>query len=84
MKGNGNNDIIQSGAVSGARDPNSTEADEHAERYYALVRTMKTDVTKIARTTGRSKEEIQAIKNYIFIDEHDLGGEELQDLIQIL
>lgn len=33
---------------------------------------MTTDVERIANTTGRSADEIQAIKNYIFIDEHDL------------
>lgn len=34
---------------------------------------MKTDVQKIAKTTGYSEKEIQRIKNYIFIDKHDLG-----------
>ena len=67
------NGIIVAGGVSGARDPDSEEANEHAERYYALVRKMSTDVEKIAKTTGRTKEEIQSIKNYIFIDEHEFG-----------
>lgn len=34
---------------------------------------MTTDVKKIAKTTGHTEGEIQLIKNYIFIDEHDLG-----------
>lgn len=69
-------DIIKSGAVSGARNPYGKAAEAHAEKYYAAVRNMKTDVEKIAQTTGYSTEEIQAIKNFIFIEKHDLGGKE--------
>ena len=69
-------DIMKSGAVSGARNPYSNAANKHAERYYGLVRSMTTDVKKIAETTGYSEQEIQGIKNYIFIDEHDLGDQE--------
>ena len=65
-------DKIISGAISGGRNPHSEEAREHAERYYNLVRSMTTDVKRIAETTGYSEEEIQKIKNYIFIDEHEL------------
>ena len=68
-------DIMKSGAVSGARNPYSDAANKHAERYYGLVRSMTTDVKKIAETTGYSEQDIQGIKNYIFIDEHDLGDQ---------
>lgn len=34
---------------------------------------MKTDVTKIAKTTGKTEKEIESIKRYLFIDEHNLG-----------
>lgn len=68
-------DIMKSGAVSGVRNPYSDAANKHAERYYGLVRSMTTDVKKIAETTGYSEQEIQGIKNYIFIDEHDLGDQ---------
>ena len=66
----GKNSIIKSGAVSGARNPNSKEAREHAERYYGLVRSMKTDVARISET--------QTVKSYIFMEKHDLGGAELE------
>ena len=69
-------DIMKSGAVSGARNPNGNAAKDHAERYYGLVRSMKTDVPKIAKSTGYSEEQIQEIKNFIFLDKHDLGGPE--------
>ncbi len=72
------NGIIKSGAVSGARNPFSDEAKEHAEKYYGLVRSMKTDVSKIAQTTGISENEVQSIKNFIFYEKHDLGGSELE------
>lgn len=64
---------IKSGAVSGARNPYGKAAEKHAKKYYGLVRSMTTDVQKIAKTTGYSEAEIQRIKNYIFMDEHDLG-----------
>ena len=66
--------IMSSGVASGARNHNGKAADKHAEKYYRLVRSMTTDVKKIARTTGYSEKEIQEIKNFIFMDKHDLGG----------
>ncbi len=68
-----NSGIIASGAISGARNPFGEAANKHAERYYGLVRSMTTDVGKIARTTGYSEDEIQRVKDYIFTEEHDLG-----------
>ena len=70
------NGIMKSGAVSGARNPHSKEARAHAERYYGLVRSMKTDVSRIANATGFAEEDIRAIKYYIFMEKHDLGGKE--------
>ena len=64
------------GAVSGARNPNGKAAEEHAIRYYEEIRKRASDVNKIAAATGYEKEEIQAVKNYIFMDKHDLRGEE--------
>ena len=72
------NGIMKSGAVSGARNPHSKEARAHAERYYGLVRSMKTDVSRIAKATGFAEEDIQTIKSYIFMEKHDLGGAELE------
>ena len=65
--------IIKSGAISGARNPEGNAAKEHAERYYGLVRKMKTDVSKIAKTTGYSEKEIEEVKKYIFMDITDLA-----------
>lgn len=62
-------------AINGARitNVNGSAAEKHAERYYGLVRSMTTDVSKIAENTGYSEAVIQRIKNFIFVDEHDLG-----------
>lgn len=62
-------------AISGGRITNryGTPAEKHAERYYGLVRSMKTDVETIAKNTGFSRKDIASIKNYIFIETHDLG-----------
>lgn len=64
-----------SGAISGAiTDINSDRANQHAELYYEEIRKQKTDVDKIAKNTGYSKEFILEVKDYLFVDEHDLGG----------
>ena len=62
-------------AVSGARITNiySKRAIEHAERYYGLVRSMRTDVARIAENTGFETSLIQAIKDFVFYEKHDLG-----------
>lgn len=66
------------GAISGALDPDSKEAQEHAERYYDLVRHMKTDVLRIAQNTGYSERTISRIKQFIFLETHDLGDGKIE------
>ena len=62
-------------AINGARITNITgsAAEQHAERYYGLVRSMTNDVARIAENTGYAEETIQRIKDFIFVEEHDLG-----------
>ena len=64
--------------ISGARitDQYSKRAAEHAERYYDLVRSMKTDVARISKHTGLPEGTIARIKKFIFVDKHDLGNSE--------
>ena len=66
---------VKSGKIkkSGALNHNSDEAYEHAERYYESVRKMKTDVKRISQNTGYSEKFIQQIKDFVFVEEHDLG-----------
>ncbi len=78
IENTGKSDIMVSGAISGARNPNGDKAKEHAKRYYGLVRSMKTDVAKIAAVTGISEAEVQSVKDFIFLEKHDLGGEKLE------
>jgi len=65
---------MNSGVVFGALDPNSKEADLHAERYYAFLRSTNSDIEKIAVNTGKDLSVIERVKNYLFIDKHNLGG----------
>ncbi len=74
----GKSAIMKSNSKSGARNPEGKAAQKHAEKYYGLVRSMTTDVEKIAKVTGYPREQIQNIKNYIFYDKHDLGGVEAE------
>lgn len=62
-----------SGAESGALDSTSKEAREHAKRYYAYLRTTNSDIAAISKNTGISKNDITKIKNYLFIDKHNLS-----------
>ena len=57
---------------AGALNPRSAKAEEHAERYYGLVRKMKTDCGRIAANTGFRVEDIERIKNHVFYKEHEL------------
>lgn len=68
----GRNGTIRSGAVSGALNPNSREAQKHADQYYESVRHMKNDTATIADNIGWQKETVEKIKKYVFIDEHEL------------
>ena len=61
-----------SGAINGALDPYSKAADDHAKRYYELVRHMTTDTQKISENTNICKDKIDKIKNHVFVKEHDL------------
>lgn len=69
-----NRDSKINSRISGALNPYSNEGAEHAHRYYGLVRKMTTDVKRISKTTGLPESDIQRIKNFIFMDKHDLGG----------
>lgn len=70
----GRRDIMRvSGAISGALNPDSDRADEHAKQYYEAVRKMSTDVKRISENTGYSQDLIQSIKDFVFNEKHDLG-----------
>ncbi|MFI3173349.1 MAG: phage minor head protein [Eubacteriales bacterium] len=69
---------VSGGIISGALDPDSDEADEHAIRYYGLVRSMTTDVATIAINTEFDTTDVEKVKNYLFMDTHDLGNTEVE------
>ncbi len=41
--------------------------------YYKEIRKNRSDVKKISENTGFTYDQVMLIKNYLFIDEHDLG-----------
>ena len=71
------NKFRQTGALSGALNPDSNEAEQHAFRYYGLVRSMKTDCKRITLNTGFREQNIQRVKNHIFYKEHELYDGEI-------
>lgn len=70
---NGLKSVKSGGTINGGLERFSSEADNHAKRYYAAVRKMTTDCERISKNTGYTKDEIQAVKKFVFMDEHDLG-----------
>ncbi len=71
---------MQSGAFYGALNPESEKdfarCEEHASRYYEEIRKRKSDIAAIAKNTGYSEQEIEIIKNHVFINKYDLGEDE--------
>ena len=65
---------INTGAISGALNPYSKRAEEHAVRYYKSVRKMKTDTKRISKATGIKRDKLDKIKNHIFVDKHKLSN----------
>ena len=68
---NNNDELTISGAITGAiTDIYSNRANEHAWKYYEFIRSIDTDIKKIAANTDFSEEQIILVKNYLFYDKH--------------
>ena len=72
LQGQEESGIIRKTFASGALDFDSKEAESHAEMYYESVRHMKTDAKRIAKNTGLTEQDITAIKQFLFEEQHDL------------
>ena len=59
--------ILKSGGKSGALDPTSKRARRHALRMYNEIYHRTTDCAKISKITNISLNEVQEIKEYIFV-----------------
>ena len=70
--------VFRETVISGARitERYSKEAENFAEMYYEEIRHMSTDVYKIAKNTGYSRELISEIKNYLFINNSKFDEDE--------
>lgn len=53
-------------------DEFSDEAERHAYMYYQEIREMSTDIQRIAKFTGIDEKIIAEIKNYVFMEYHEL------------
>ena len=66
-------DAFIAGAISGAiTDPISKRALDHAKRYYEEIRKNHSDVQKISNNTGFTRYQVMLVKNYLFLDVHEL------------
>ena len=65
---------LVAGAITGGiTDTNSTQALKHAAMYYEEIRKNHADVKKIAENTEFTYDQVMLVKNYLFLDVHDLG-----------
>ena len=64
--------LVTGGSAGGILDKSWKEQDRHAEVYYEAIRNRKSqsDIQAIAKNTGFSIEDITAIRNHVFIEEH--------------
>lgn len=62
----------QTGGTNGYLDPWSEKGFQKAEQQYDEIRKLTTDVDEIAAHTGFKRENIQKVKNHIFMEEHML------------
>ena len=67
-------DFISGAITGGITDPQSARAMKHAVLYYEEIRKNHSDVEKIAKNTGFTYDQVLLVKNYLFMDAHDLGG----------
>lgn len=68
------NEFITGGISGAITDPMSKEALLHALKYYEFIRKSSSDVEKIATNTKFTYDQILMIKNYLFINEHNIDG----------
>ena len=63
---------------AGLKDRSWQEQRAYSDTYYEAIRNRAnpTDIEKISKNTDFSRDEIQSIRNHVFINEHDLGGGE--------
>lgn len=69
---------VESGILNISGAKNSSDYQSHGAIRYPFYRKITYDVERIAKNTGYTVEQIQKVKNYLFIDKHDLGGGELK------
>jgi hypothetical protein len=76
QKNGADNELVFLGGDTGAlRDKTDIERMAYSDTYYESIRNRKSksDILAIAKNTGFSNEEINAIREHIFIKEHNLG-----------
>ena len=65
---------IAGGITGEITDPSFLRALSHAEMYYEEIRKNHSDVQRIAKNTGFTTQQVLMIKNYLFVDAHELDG----------
>jgi SPP1 gp7 family putative phage head morphogenesis protein len=61
-------------SAGGILDKSSEEQEAYAKRAYAEIRkkNAKSDIAKVANSSGLSKKEVEKVRNHLFFDKHNL------------
>ena len=70
--------ILDLGALNPEKEEDYIRARDHAFKYYDEIRHRKSDVSTIAKNIGWKESAISKVKNHLFINKYDLGGDELE------
>ena len=71
--------ILENGALNPDKAEDFKKAQKHAIQYYEDIRKRISDVETISKNTNWSLEDIKTIKNHIFINKYDLGGDDVEN-----
>lgn len=70
--------ILDNGALNPDKEEDFEAAQKHAMLYYDEIRGRKSDIAAIAKNTNWDEKDIETVKNHIFINRYDLGGDEME------
>lgn len=62
------------GSTGGILDKNSEEQEDYAKRAYEEIRkkNAKSDIARVAKSSGLSMEEVEKVRNHLFFNKHNL------------
>lgn len=66
--------LVTGGSSGGILDKSYEEQEEYAKRAYETIRkkNARSDIARVAKSSGLSEKDVEKIRNHVFIDKHNL------------